>query len=104
MAPGREERTIRFKVGDLVWVRRFDRIDPMQIGALPMTKSEYNARKAKWQDKKVPYRGGDFSDDCYMAYSCVDHRHPQCWDVFPFTGTISKRTRARLEKIRALDK
>lgn len=98
---GREAKSIRYREGDLVWVRKHSCIVPMLIGGLPMTKAEYKSRKAKWKDEKIPYRGGDWSDDCYYAYGHGhEHDHPACWDVFPYSGTISRRNRERLEKCR----
>jgi len=98
---GRDARSIRYSVGDIVWVRQYNRLMPMMIGGLPMTKTEYRSHKAKWKNDQIPYRGGDWSDDCYYTYGYGhDHDHPACWDVFPYIGTISRHNRERLEKCR----
>ena len=86
---GRDAATIHFKRGDFVSVWQGDRIVPMLIGGVPSATKE-----------KIV---GDWSDDCYLAYSISDgHSHPFAPYVFPLVAdrTLTERMKRKLLDVR----
>ena len=96
---GRPADTIKLKVGDLAWHWRGDTIEPCLVFATPCTKEEYATRCRKHGvDPDGPNAlKYDYSDDCYGVDNYRhDHNHPLTWQLFPFTGKITKRNMERL--------
>ena len=90
---GRPAETIQLKIGDIAWFWWYDRISPCLVALLPFTDVYYQKRV-----KELGHEMGlDYSDDCYMVYTCDrGHEHPECWRCMPYYGKISKRTLQRL--------
>ena len=96
---GRPAETIKLKVGDLAWYWHGDTIEPCLVFATPCTTEEYAA--SCWKHGVDPDGPNaikyDYSDDCYGVDNYGhDHNHPFTWQLFPFTGKITKRNMERL--------
>lgn len=88
---GRDSRTIRFKVGDLVSVLDGDRVKPALIGDTPVTTDRFAPASPGWEAE----------DDCYLAFVAdLGHDHPFTPFVFPLVGQVSDEIRRRLESAR----
>lgn len=77
---GRDPSTIRFRIGDKVWVPDFakHRIRKGVVSGLPFTKEQYQARFA---GKKCFL---DYTDDAYtVEFGGDSHTHPSVVDIFP---------------------
>ena len=93
------QKTIKLKVGGLSWYWRGDTIEPCLVFATPCTMKEYAARCRKHGvDPDGPNAlKYDYSEDCYGVDNYGhDHNHPFTWQLFPFTGKITKRNMERL--------
>lgn len=96
---GRPTESIKLKIGDIAWCWRWDYIEPCLVGSLPYTEEEYAAYcKERGHSADDPsYHPFDYSDDCYLVYTGNnDHEHPPCWQVFPFSDSLTERNKERL--------
>ncbi len=92
---GRAAESIKFKLGEIIWCWRGDRIFPCLVAMLPMTDVEYQER-VKRRGEEL---GWDFTDDAYTVYDCGKggHEHPECWRCLPYYGKLSKRNLQRIQ-------
>jgi len=96
---GRPGESIKFKQGDLAWFWGSGRIAPCLVDIPPNSEERYAAycHEHGHSPDDPHFYNLDYSDDCYLVY-CYDnnHYHPQCWYLFPFNDTITKRNMDRL--------
>lgn len=94
---GRIPKDIRFKVGDIVEVLKYDSIDIEIITSTPATKEVFRQRckGAEWYAYCF-----ERTDDVYTTHSLVDlredyhpHSHPYPITVFPLSRPISAKHR-----------
>ncbi len=89
---GREDSTIRFKIGDFVSFITDNRIEHGIVGAVPMNKELFENGRC----------GVEACDDCYLIYTVNGgHFHPFTPCVFPPVIELSDEFKTRLEAVRS---
>ena len=96
---GRPVEKIRFKIGDLVEVLRWDTVTLEIVGNLPMTPDEVR-RMHEQSLKQYPDRQFlplDYSDDSYYTLDqSGEHSHPHAVTMFPVRLKVSKKLKEKL--------
>ncbi|GEM_PF-5995105 len=96
---GRPAESIRLRKGDLAWYWSGDHIEPCLVGFQPYTEEQYaDYCKERGHSADDPdFHPFDGTDDCYLVYNYNnDHNHPECWQLFPFSGTLTQGNMDRL--------
>ena len=96
---GRPAEKIRFKIGDLVEVLRWDTVTLEIVGNLPMTPDEVRrmyerSLKENPDDQFIPL---DYCDDSYYTLDqSGGHSHPHAVTMFPVRMKVSKKLKEKL--------
>ena len=96
---GRPVEKIRFKIGDLVEVLRWDTVTLEIVGNLPMTPDEVQrmyerSLKENPDDHFIPL---DYCDDSYYTLDQYgEHSHPNTVKMFPVRLKVSKKLKEKL--------
>ena len=98
---GREPKDVPLKKGAYGYMLFRGRAVPICVISPPPTKKEW--AKMNKGEKPGEVYGGDFSDDCYLAYSIWGHHHAGVTGVFPVVGTISKKIKDQIAAAMKVD-
>ena len=94
--PGRPMEKMRWKIGDLVEVLRWDDVRLEIVGNLPRTPEE----KQKWVERVRKRVGREPLDNAEDGYYTLDkdgdHSHPYAFNMFPLRLKVSKKLKEKL--------